>query len=49
MKKSSQTASQENQTSNLSKKRENCWTCDKKPTKLNNLSVYSDKGQLSLK
>ena len=39
----SQTASQETQTSNLFKRQENCWKCAKKPAKLNNLSVYSDK------
>ena len=36
-------ASQETQTSRLSKRRKNFWTCAKKPTKLNNLSVCSDK------
>ena len=41
----SQIVSQETQTSNLSKRRENCWTCAKKHAKLNNLTVYSDKGQ----
>ena len=40
----SQAASQKIQTSNLFNRRENCWTCAKKPAKLNN----SDKGQLSL-
>ena len=34
-----QAGSQETQTSNLSKRRENCWTCTKKPAKLNNLIV----------
>ena len=38
-----QTASQETETSNLSKELENCWTCAKKPAKLDNFSVYSDK------
>ena len=35
----SQTASQK-KPSNLSKRRENCWTCAKNPAKLNNLLVY---------
>ena len=41
-------ASRETQSSNLSKRRENCWTRGKKPAKLNNSSVYSYKGQLLL-
>ena len=39
--KNGQTASQETQSSNLSKRRENCWTCAKKPAKLSNLRVYT--------
>ena len=46
----SQTASQETQTSKLSKRRESCWTCAKKQAKLKTtcMIVYSDKGQISL-
>ena len=44
----SQTASQETQTSNLSERRENFWMCAKKPAKLNNLSLFLNKWQLSL-
>ena len=33
---------------NLAERRENVWTSAKKPAKLNNLSLYSDKWQLSL-
>ena len=39
----SPTASQETQTSNLFRRWKNCWRCAKKPAKLNNLSVYSNK------